>query len=59
MDNFPKDPIMLLSVVNTRLRDYYRSLDELCCSEGIDRHDLERRLMKAGFIYNPVTNQFT
>ena len=26
----PKDPVMLLSVVNTKLRDYYTSLDALC-----------------------------
>lgn len=28
--NIPKDPVMLLSFINMKLRDFYPSLDELC-----------------------------
>lgn len=54
----PKDPYMLLSVVNTKLRDDYTDLDDLCASLDEDRIQLESKLKEAGFIYNPTTNQF-
>ena len=54
----PKDPYMLLSVVNTKLRDDYTDLNDLCASLGEDRSQLESKLKEAGFIYNPTTNQF-
>ena len=31
----PKDPVMLLSVVNTELRDHYPSLAELAKAYGV------------------------
>lgn len=49
---------MLLSVVNTKLRDEYTSLDELCESLGADRNALEKKLADAGFEYIPSANQF-
>ena len=36
----PKDPVMLLSVVNTKLRDYYSTLDALCEDMEIDKKEL-------------------
>lgn len=54
----PKDPFMLLSVINTKLRDDYGSLEELCSSLGIDRRSLEDKLKSAGFEYLPEINQF-
>ncbi|MCM1292621.1 MAG: DUF4250 domain-containing protein [Bacteroides sp.] len=57
-NNLPSDPIILLSVVNTRLRDKYQSLDDLCDDLDIDRRDLEKRLSMIGYIYNPRLNQF-
>ncbi len=57
--NLPNDPIILLSVVNTRLRDYYSSLDEFCAAEDIDRKTLEKKLLSVGYTYNALTNQFT
>ncbi len=54
----PKDPFMLLSVVNTKLRDCYADLDALCEDMGIDREALERELAEAGFEYMPEINQF-
>lgn len=53
----PKDPFMLLSVVNTKLRDCYADLDALCEDMGIDRAALEHELA-AGFEYMPEINQF-
>ncbi|MDE7181281.1 MAG: DUF4250 domain-containing protein [Muribaculaceae bacterium] len=54
----PQDPIMLLSFINTRLRDEYPSLDELCASLDLDRSDLESQLSAIGFEYVPSLNQF-
>ncbi len=49
---------MLLSVINTKLRDEYPSLDELCESLDIDRGELEVKLKSVGFEYIPAQNQF-
>ena len=54
----PSDPMILLSVVNTRLRDEYDSLDALCADLGEDRAALEERLAAAGFRYDAAQNQF-
>lgn len=58
MDQLPQDPIMLMSVINTRLRDIYPSLQALCEDLNIDRAQLESRLQSAGFTYIPAINQF-
>lgn len=58
MERFPNDPVMLMSYVNTKLRDYYSSLDALCEDMNVDRDILETRLSEAGFEYNPQTNRF-
>ncbi len=54
----PEDPVMLLSVINMKLRDEYASLDELCDDMALDRASLEGRLSQAGFDYLPEVNQF-
>ena len=54
----PNDPMMLLSVINTKLRDKYSSLDALCDDLHINQDDLIRRLADAGFEYNPSANKF-
>ena len=54
----PKDPFLLLSVVNTKLRDEYESLDTLCAALDLDRAALEDRLAAAGFRYDPARNAF-
>lgn len=58
METLPRDPVMLMSVINTRLRDNYSSLDGLCEDLDIDRNELEKRLAEAGFEYMPEINQF-
>ena len=54
----PKDPIMLLSVVNTRLRNQYASLDALCHDLAVSRADLEETLAEVGYAYDEKRNQF-
>ena len=54
----PQDPMMLLSFINMKLRDYYPSLDALCDDLNIDRFKLEEKLSNAGFEYNPEANKF-
>lgn len=54
----PKDPVMLLSFVNTKLRDFYDSLDALCEGLDADRQDMVDRLGKIGYRYDAERNQF-
>ena len=54
----PKDPYILLSYVNMKLRDRYPSLDEFCEEEGEDRDALVAALAAVGFAYDPETNSF-
>ena len=58
MDSLPKDPVMLLSVVNTNLRDYYGSLDAFCDAKGIIKEELVKKLEMINYKYNENTNQF-
>ncbi|MGN0531712.1 MAG: DUF4250 domain-containing protein [Eubacterium sp.] len=54
----PQDPFILLSVVNTKLRDYYSSLDAMCDDMGEDKQDIISRLRSAGFEYDAESNRF-
>ena len=54
----PQDPIILLSYVNTKLRDDYDSLDELCAALDADREELVRRLEAVGYTYDEDKNRF-
>ncbi|MEE3393039.1 MAG: DUF4250 domain-containing protein [Lachnospiraceae bacterium] len=56
--NIPKDPAILLSVINTALRDRYPSLDELCASEGVDKADIIDALKKLDYTYDAGQNRF-
>ena len=58
MERLPKDPIMLYSVINTKLRDFYSSLEALCEDMNINENELKEKLSIAGFEYNEKTNQF-
>ena len=57
-DNLPKDPIILLSVVNTALRDEYSSLDTMCEDKGFDKAEIISALNKVNYSYNEELNQF-
>lgn len=54
----PKDPVILLSVVNTKLRDQYPTLDALCEDLDIVKEELTDRLGKIGYEYMEEKNQF-
>lgn len=54
----PKDPVMLLSYVNTQLRDAYPSLEELCGSLDLDQQELEKKLAQIDYHYDQTRNQF-
>jgi hypothetical protein len=57
-NTLPTDPIILLSVVNTKLRDEYNSLDKLCDDLNVNRKELEAKIATVGYIYNPALNKF-
>ena len=54
----PQDPIILLSYINTKLRDEYPSPEALCDGLDVDWEELSARLSEAGFAYDEKTNQF-
>ena len=56
--SLPKDPVMLLSVVNTRLRDVYPSLEELAKAGNVSPEEIKAALAKINYEYNETTNQF-
>lgn len=54
----PKDPIMLLSVINMKLRDFYPTLEALCDDMDINQEELTDALKAIGVEYMPEINQF-
>ena len=58
MTDFPKDPIMLMSWVNMKLRDFYPSLETMCEDLEIPLDELVEKLSAAGFEYNAQLNKF-
>ncbi len=58
MNQLPKDPVILLSYVNTQLRDFYPSLEEFCEARDADRADVEAALAALGYVYDAEKNQF-
>lgn len=52
------DPVMLLSIMNMKLRDQYSSLDILCYDLGISKEGILSRLDGIGYSYNERENQF-
>ena len=56
--NIPKDPIILLSFVNTQLRDNYPSLTELAKTAGVEEAEITDKLKAVGYTYDADKNQF-
>lgn len=56
--SLPKDPMILLSYVNTQLRDNYGSLEEFCASAGADRAEIEEKLRAVNYEYDAERNAF-
>lgn len=58
MNNLPQDPVMLLSVINTKLRDVYAGLPQLCEDLGVDEEILKEKLRGIGYEYDEGSRQF-
>ena len=56
--NIPNDPMILLSFVNTKLRDEYSTLEEFCKEHDLDVEALKKKLEEIGFQYNAEQKQF-
>lgn len=54
----PKDPIMLLSFINLKLRDYYSSFEALCDDLDVDGVEITDKLAGINYFYNADKNQF-
>lgn len=54
----PKDPVMLLSFINLKLRDYYSSFDALCEDLDVDGREIAEKLSAIDYHYNREKNQF-
>jgi hypothetical protein len=58
MSNIPSDPVILLSFLNTKLRDFYPSLDALCEDLEQDPRSLTQKIAAIGYTYDSEKNQF-
>lgn len=58
MSQIPNDPVILLSFINTQLRNHYHSLTELCASLTIDEALITKKLNDIQYFYNSDLNQF-
>ena len=56
--NLPKDPMILLSVINTKIRDQYHTLDALCEDLQIDKNELIDVLKGIDYEYDESRHQF-
>lgn len=58
MTNIPNDPVMLLSFLNTKLRDEYHSLTKLCDDLHLNKNDVLLKMMTIDYRYDPTIKQF-
>jgi hypothetical protein len=56
--NLPKDPVMLLSFVNTQLRDNYPDLKELAAAYMVEEQEITDKLAGINYVYDGDKNQF-
>ena len=56
--SLPNDPIILLSYINTQLRDNYEDLDELCASLNVKKDELCEKLALVNYEYDSALNRF-
>lgn len=58
MAAIPKDPAMLLSYINTQLRDFYPSMEELCRALDVDKAEIDAKLAMIDYEYDPDSNRY-
>ncbi|MGN0514714.1 MAG: DUF4250 domain-containing protein [Lachnospiraceae bacterium] len=56
--SIPNDPVILLSYINTQLRDFYPSLEALSDNLGIDAGMLKEKLAAIDYHYDSRQNKF-
>lgn len=56
--NIPNDPVILLSYLNTQLRDSYPSLEEFCKANACDMDAITAKLAAIGYTYDAAQNRF-
>lgn len=56
--SIPSDPMMLLSFVNMKLRDFYSSLDDLCLDMNLDKDSITSSLKSIDYEYDKDLNKF-
>lgn len=54
----PQDPVILLSFVNTKLRDFYPSLEALGEDLGVDTNEIVEKLRAINYEYDEKQNRF-
>jgi len=54
----PKDPVMLLSFLNLKLRDFYKSLEQLCEDLELNQEELVAKMEGIDYRYDATKNQF-
>ncbi|MBQ2320349.1 MAG: DUF4250 domain-containing protein [Lachnospiraceae bacterium] len=54
----PNDPMILLSYINTQLRDFYPNLEDLCKSLGVEQQGIIDKLGMIDYKYNTELNKF-
>ncbi len=54
----PNDPMMLLSYVNTQLRDFYSSLDIMCDDMNVSKQTIVDKLRMIDYEYDEGLNKF-
>ena len=57
-NGLPKDPMLLLSVVNTKLRDYYHNLDALCDDMNVEKEEIVNTLKTIDYEIDENRHQF-
>ena len=58
MTALPKDPVIVLSVVNTELRDRFPTLERFAAAHMAEEQEIRNRLGQIGYQYDPEKNQF-
>ena len=58
MAAIPKDPVMLMSFLNTQLRDNYSSFEDLCGAYDLDAEAIREKLSAIDYHYDVDRNQF-
>lgn len=56
--NIPNDPAILVSFLNTQLRDFYPSLEEFCKTNDCNMQEICDKLAKIGYAYDVQQNRF-